>query len=178
MSQRYDSVVNTERRLFAPGVRRWPLALARGEGSRVWDVEGREFVDLTAGWGVTSIGHCHPALADAIAEQARTLMQTTNVVYSEPQLELAERLVHHPFEIHDRSGLLVWSFLLRAVRIARFLQSHQTQQDGIGGGKIDSVPGRELIGGFVLFPTGLAQFVGAGQVVFVPAVLTLDRTLD
>jgi acetylornithine/N-succinyldiaminopimelate aminotransferase len=92
MSQRYDSVVNTERRLFAPGVRRWPLALARGEGSRVWDVEGREFVDLTAGWGVTSIGHCHPALADAIAEQARTLMQTTNVVYSEPQLELAERL--------------------------------------------------------------------------------------
>ena len=92
MSKRYDAVVNKEQQVFAPGVRRWPLALERGAGSRVWDVEGREFIDLTAGWGVTAIGHCHPALADAVAEQARTLMQTTNVVYSEPQLELAERL--------------------------------------------------------------------------------------
>ena len=92
MSKRYDSVVGVEQRVFAPGVRRWPLALVRGEGSRVWDLDGSEFVDLTAGWGVTAIGHSHPVLADAIAEQARTLMQTTNVVYSEPQLELAERL--------------------------------------------------------------------------------------
>jgi acetylornithine/N-succinyldiaminopimelate aminotransferase len=92
MPDPFESVVNTEQRVFAPGVRRWPLALVRGEGSRVWDVEGREFIDLTAGWGVTAIGHCHPELAEAISEQARTLIQTTNVVYSEPQLELAERI--------------------------------------------------------------------------------------
>ncbi len=92
MTQSYDALVEQERRLFAPGVRRWPLALARGEGSRVWDVNGAEFVDLTAGWGVTAIGHSHPALIEAITDQAKTLMQTTNIVYSEPQLELAERL--------------------------------------------------------------------------------------
>ena len=92
MSSSYESIVKQEKRLFAPGVRRWPLALERGEGSRVWDVDGREYLDLTAGWGVTCLGHSHPELAEAIADQARTLMQTTNVVYSRPQLDLAERL--------------------------------------------------------------------------------------
>jgi acetylornithine/N-succinyldiaminopimelate aminotransferase len=101
MSQRTDSVVKREQELFAPGVRRWPLALERGAGSLVWDTEGNEYIDLTAGWGVTSIGHCHPALVEAIHEQARTLMQTTNVVYSEPQLDLAERLARFaPGDIH------------------------------------------------------------------------------
>ena len=92
MSKRYESIVEREHQLFAPGVRRWPLALERGSGSRVWDVNGTEYADLTAGWGVTAIGHCHPALVEAISNQARTLIQTTNVVYSGPQLELAERL--------------------------------------------------------------------------------------
>jgi acetylornithine/N-succinyldiaminopimelate aminotransferase len=92
MSDRTEAIAERERKVFLPGVRRWPLAIARGQGSLVWDVDGREYVDLTAGWGVTAIGHCHPALADAICDQARTLMQTTNIVYTEPQLELAERL--------------------------------------------------------------------------------------
>lgn len=92
MTQDFDMLVEREQRFFAPGVRRWPVALVRGQGSKVWDVEGREFTDLTAGWGVTGIGHCHPALVEAIADQAATLMQTTNVVYTLPQLELAERL--------------------------------------------------------------------------------------
>ncbi len=92
MSEAYDALVEREQTLFAPGVRRWPLALERGQGSKVWDIDGNEFIDLTAGWGVTVIGHCHPALAEAIADQARTLMQTTNVVYTRPQLELAEHL--------------------------------------------------------------------------------------
>jgi predicted acetylornithine/succinylornithine family transaminase len=58
----------------------------------VWDVDGREYVDLTAGWGVTCLGHCHPALVDAIREQAGRLMQTTNWFYTLPQLDLIERL--------------------------------------------------------------------------------------
>ena len=92
MSEKFDQLVSREKQVFMPSVRRWPVALERGSGSRVWDVDGREYVDLTAGWGVTSIGHCHPALAEAIADQARTLMQTTNNVYTRPQLDLAERL--------------------------------------------------------------------------------------
>jgi predicted acetylornithine/succinylornithine family transaminase len=92
MSEKFDQLVSREKQVFMPSVRRWPVALERGLGSRVWDVDGREYVDLTAGWGVTSIGHCHPALVEAISDQARTLMQTTNNVYTRPQLDLAERL--------------------------------------------------------------------------------------
>jgi predicted acetylornithine/succinylornithine family transaminase len=89
---KFETIKSREQKVFMPAVRRWPVALVRGQGSRVWDSEGHEFIDLTAGWGVNSIGHCHPALVEALHEQARTLMQTTNIVYTEPQLELAERL--------------------------------------------------------------------------------------
>jgi predicted acetylornithine/succinylornithine family transaminase len=77
---------------FLPVVKRHPVALVEGRGSRVRDLEGREFVDLMAGWGVTCIGHCHPALVEAISGQAQRLMQTTNIVYTLPQLELIERI--------------------------------------------------------------------------------------
>ena len=77
---------------FLPVVKRLPVALVEGRGSRVRDVAGREYVDLTAGWGVTAIGHCHPALVHAIADQAGRLMQTTNLFYTLPQLDLVERL--------------------------------------------------------------------------------------
>ena len=75
---------------FLPVVSRLPLVLVEGRGSRVRDERGRELVDLTAGWGVTSIGHCHPALVEAIRDQAGRLMQTTNLYYTVPQLELLE----------------------------------------------------------------------------------------
>jgi predicted acetylornithine/succinylornithine family transaminase len=90
-----DAVIAREKQSIAPTARRWPLVLERGAGSRVWDVDGKEYVDLTAGWGVTAIGHCHPALVEAIADQCRTLMQTTNIVYTRPQLDLAERIARH-----------------------------------------------------------------------------------
>ncbi len=69
-----------------------PVALVEGRGSKLRDVTGREFVDLTAGWGVTCIGHCHPALVEAISSQAGRLMQTTNLFYTLPQLDLIEKL--------------------------------------------------------------------------------------
>jgi acetylornithine/N-succinyldiaminopimelate aminotransferase len=77
---------------FLPVVKRHPVALAEGLGARVRDVDGREYVDLMAGWGVTCIGHCHPVLVEAIREQAGRLMQTTNIFYTEPQAELVDRL--------------------------------------------------------------------------------------
>jgi len=77
---------------FLPVVKRLPVALVEGRGARVRDSEGREYVDLTAGWGVTAIGHSHPALVEAIASQAGRLMQTTNLFYTLPQLDLVERL--------------------------------------------------------------------------------------
>jgi len=93
MGERFDEVVAREARSFLPVVRRLPVALVSGRGSRVRDVEGRELVDLTAGWGVCAIGHCHPRLVAAISEQAGRLMQTTNLFYTLPQLDLAERVL-------------------------------------------------------------------------------------
>ncbi len=88
----FETARNCETTHFLPVVKRHPVALVEGRGSRVRDIEGREFVDLMAGWGVTCIGHCHPTLVEAIAGQAGRLMQTTNIVYTLPQLELIERL--------------------------------------------------------------------------------------
>lgn len=88
----FDEVVAREARVFLPVVKRLPVAIVEARGSRVRDVEGREYADLTAGWGVCAIGHCHPRLVEAITAQAGRLMQTTNLFYTLPQLDLAERL--------------------------------------------------------------------------------------
>jgi acetylornithine/N-succinyldiaminopimelate aminotransferase len=91
-SSSFDSIVAREAAHFLPVVNRLPVALVSGRGSRVRDVAGKDYVDLTGGWGVTAIGHCHPALVDAIADQAGRLMQTTNLFYTLPQLDLIEKL--------------------------------------------------------------------------------------
>jgi len=87
-----DDIKRREATFFLPVVNRLPVALVEGRGSRVVDVDGREYVDLTAGWGVCAIGHCHPALVEAIRRQAGKLMQTTNLFFTLPQLDLAETL--------------------------------------------------------------------------------------
>jgi predicted acetylornithine/succinylornithine family transaminase len=89
---RFEDVKAREAKHILPVAARLPVALVEGRGSRVVDVEGREYVDLTSGWGVCAIGHCHPELVRAIALQAGRLMQTTNVFYTLPQLDLAEAL--------------------------------------------------------------------------------------
>lgn len=100
-----DSIRGREAAHFLPVVKRHPVALAEGRGSRVRDVDGREFVDLMAGWGVTCIGHCHPALVEAIQSQAATLMQTTNIFYTLPQLDLIDRLARLTSEAITRTFL-------------------------------------------------------------------------
>jgi acetylornithine/N-succinyldiaminopimelate aminotransferase len=71
-----------------------PLAvLARGEGARVWDVEGNEYLDFLAGIAVNALGHAHPVFVDAVSSQAATLAHISNYFASQPEVELAERLV-------------------------------------------------------------------------------------
>jgi len=77
---------------FLPVVKRLPVTTVEGRGARIVDVDGNAYTDLTAGWGVTCIGHCHPVLVAAIADQAGRLMQTTNMFYNLPQLDLIEAL--------------------------------------------------------------------------------------
>ena len=72
---------------------RIPLTLVRGEGARVWDDKGKEYLDFVGGLAVNCLGHCHPVVVHAITEQARTLMQTSLWYYTIPQIQLAELLV-------------------------------------------------------------------------------------
>ena len=69
------------------------LALARGEGCRVWDADGREYLDLYAGIAVSSLGHAHPALTGAVTRQVNALAHTSNFFLHEPGIALAERLL-------------------------------------------------------------------------------------
>jgi len=82
-----------EKKYFMNTFRRMPLTLVKGRGARVWDDKGREYLDFTAGWAVNSLGHCHPAVVNAVSEQSKSLFQTSNQFYTIPQLELAELLV-------------------------------------------------------------------------------------
>ena len=66
-----------------------PIALVRGRGARVWDVEGREYVDLLAGIAVNALGHAHPDVVAAISEQAATLGHTSNLAMTLPAIALA-----------------------------------------------------------------------------------------
>ena len=84
-----------EKRYYMFTVRRQPVVIVRGEGTRVWDDKGKEYLDFTSGWAVNNLGHCHPAITRAIVEQASTLLQTSNQFYTTPQLQLAELLVEN-----------------------------------------------------------------------------------
>ena len=87
--------IEMEKRYYMFTVRRQPVVIVRGEGTRVWDVNGKEYLDFTAGWAVNNLGHCHPAITRAIVEQAATLLQTSNQFYTTPQLLLAQLLVEN-----------------------------------------------------------------------------------
>src|SRR4051794_10097836 len=78
---------------FLPTYARNPITFVRGEGARLWDDEGHEYLDFLAGISVTSVGHCHPKVVEAIRDQAGTLMHTGNLYFNQPGLELAQRLV-------------------------------------------------------------------------------------
>ncbi len=81
-----------------PAYVRLPVAFVRGEGSKLWDAEGHEYLDLQTGLAVNSVGHCHPKVVAAIQEQAARLIHVGNLFYTEPGLRLAERLATSSLE--------------------------------------------------------------------------------
>lgn len=76
---------------------RLPLTIERGQGCFVYDAEGREYLDCVAGIAVNILGHAQPDIVEAITRQARQLIHTSNLFYTEPQTQLAQRLVEHSF---------------------------------------------------------------------------------
>jgi predicted acetylornithine/succinylornithine family transaminase len=89
-----DDIQTRETRHILQTYRRAPITFVRGEGVRLYDSNGREYLDLLSGIGVASLGHAHPRLARVIADQAATLLHTSNLFYHPLQGELAERLAN------------------------------------------------------------------------------------
>ena len=84
-----------EKKYLMSTFKRMPLTLVRGQGARVWDEHGNEYLDFTAGWAVNCLGHCHPAIVGAVTEQVKTLIHTSNQFYTTPQIKLAELLAEN-----------------------------------------------------------------------------------
>ena len=89
-----EDIKSLEARHVLQTYRRQPITFVRGEGVRLFDSEGREYLDLLSGIGVSALGHAHPALTRAIAEQANTLLHTSNLFFHPLQGQLAERLAN------------------------------------------------------------------------------------
>ena len=87
-----DEVQAREARYVLQTYKRSPVTFVRGQGVRLYDADGRDYLDLLSGIGVASLGHAHPGLARAIADQAQTLVHTSNLFYHPLQGQLAERL--------------------------------------------------------------------------------------
>jgi acetylornithine/N-succinyldiaminopimelate aminotransferase len=87
-----EALQELERRYLMPTYKRAPVEFVRGEGAKLWDADGNEYLDFLCGISVTSIGHCHPAVAEAVSEATGRLVHTSNLYYSEPGVRLAERL--------------------------------------------------------------------------------------
>ena len=76
---------------------RYPVLLVKGKGTRVWDADGKEYLDFVAGLAVCNLGHCHPKVVKAIQDQAERLIHVSNFYYIQPQIELADLLCKHSF---------------------------------------------------------------------------------
>jgi acetylornithine aminotransferase/acetylornithine/N-succinyldiaminopimelate aminotransferase len=91
-----ELLATSDRHLMA-FTRRAPVALVRGEGVRVWDSDGKEYLDFTGGIAVTALGHCHPRVVGTIREQATTLVHVSNLFHIPQQIHLAKLLCDHSF---------------------------------------------------------------------------------
>ena len=107
-----------------PTYARWDVAAERGEGCYLYAADGRKFLDFTSGIAVTSLGHCHPHLIDAVTEQARKLWHVSNLFQIPGQQRLAERLVTNSFAdtvFFNNSGAEAVEL---SIKVARKYQSH------------------------------------------------------
>ena len=92
-----DELITLSNKIIMATYRRFPVVLVRGEGTRVWDKDGKEYIDFVAGIAVCSLGHSHPKVIEAIAKQAGILTHVSNLYHIEPQITYAMILVENSF---------------------------------------------------------------------------------
>ncbi|MBG0789938.1 MAG: aspartate aminotransferase family protein [Desulfovibrionaceae bacterium] len=93
MSNKFNAIKERESSLLCNTYGRYPLAVSKAKGCRLYDLDGNEYLDFLAGIAVCSLGHSREDLADVMAEQARKMVHVSNLFYQEPQLDLAEKLL-------------------------------------------------------------------------------------
>ena len=186
MSEAYDAVVAREENLLCRSYSRYPLAIVRGKGSRLWDVDGKEYVDLLAGIAVVGLGHCNDEICDALAAQSRKLWHVSNLFYQEEQLDLAQKLLattHHEKAFFCNSGAEANEALIKLAR--RYMRSIK-QRDAyeiitLGNcfhgrtlGALAATGRKSLSDGFTPLPEGFRQ-VPAGDLAALEAAIS-DKT--
>src|SRR4030095_8948881 len=88
-----EQVISLAKRYVIGNYTRYPVCLVRGEGSWVWDAEGKKYLDFFPGWGCGILGHCPPRVVAAVQETGAELIPAPNTWYTAPQAELAKALV-------------------------------------------------------------------------------------
>src|SRR5580698_6743572 len=122
-----DLVALARQRLY-PNYKPAPLALVRGRGCELFDADGRRWLDLCAGVAVSAVGHAHPVLTRAIAEQAARVMHVSNYFYNEPNIQLADELCKRTSfarAFFCNSGTEANEALLKLARHHHFLAGHE-----------------------------------------------------
>ena len=147
---------------LTPNYARYPVEFARGEGARLWDAEGTEYLDFLTGISVSNVGHCHPAVVRAIREQAGRLLHVGNLYYTEPMSSLARRLAESSLEgkvFFTNSGAEAIEAAIKCARKARQGGTIVSVHGGFHGrtyGALSATPQESkqapfapLVGGFV-----------------------------
>ena len=183
MSQAFDAVKSLEEQLLCRSYSRYPLAIARGKGARLWDVDGKEYVDLLAGIAVAALGHCNDEVCATLTEQAHLLWHVSNLFYQEPQLKLARLLLsttHHGKAFFCNSGAEANE---AAIKLARRYMRTIKQRDAfeiitLNGcfhgrtlGTLAATGRESLSAGFTPLPEGFKQ-VPVGNTAMLEAAMT------
>ena len=182
-----DSLIERANKVLAPNYRQQPVAIVRGQGSRVWDAEGKEYLDFLGGVAVNVLGHCHPALVKALEDQAHAVWHVSNHFHIPRQIELAEALLAKtPFASRAffcNSGAEANEVMLKLARKVHADQGHPERHEIVACK--DSFHGRTLftvtVGGQEKYQHGFEPLVPGvrhvpfGDVKALEAALT-DRT--
>ena len=183
MSQAFAAVKAGEESLLCRSYSRYPLAIVRGKGARLWDVDGKEYVDLLAGIAVTALGHCNDEICAALEAQAHKLWHVSNLFYQEEQLELARLLLstsHHGKAFFCNSGAEANEACIKLAR--RYMRSVKKRDAyeiiTLGGcfhgrtlGALAATGRESLSQGFTPLPEGFKQ-VAAGDLAALEAAIT------
>jgi acetylornithine/N-succinyldiaminopimelate aminotransferase len=171
-------------RVLTPNYRQQPIALVRGEGVRVWDAEGKEYLDFLGGVAVNALGHCHPRLVRALEEQARQLWHVSNHYFIPRQVELAEALLAAtPFArraFFCNSGAEANEVMLKLARKVHADRGHPERNQIVSCR--DSFHGRTLftvtVGGQEKYQHGFEPLVPGVRHVPYGDVAALEQALD